>query len=665
MPYPAYINYLEANEKVLASTTNRPTQELAQRTDTLKERLDTSDLGQAIILWDVPIEKDTVVGMPVYWNDKNKQFECAYAEAVFSEEYNEYVKSEKANCIGLIYKKESETSGSIVLSGVVNLSDIQDVFTEEGNGRFYLAAEPGKLTYKILGVCVPVGTVIGKCGDCDDKYRVCVNPVMNDLWSHLHYAIDLVPKQVSTALEEGWRPVSEDDTYAPADTVYVYNIIPGTKLAAVFPPIPVDSCALEIDWNDLDETVGDKTIPVNCEDCLVKITTEGIYWVNPDIKPFAPSTAFSITVSTTKSGESWVADDTINIGTYTYTVQSTMTDAAVVAAIKDDIDANYYGKIDGWDVNTTDSSTTKLVFYKTGYDANLLKTSCSNRYKSVSVDKRPRVMRERLLMSKIQFSTGLNCVTSLRPYPNHPFRFVDCRDNEAYNGDLYAQFTLKEDPLYINEYDGYAVRRFNDDWKQEIVPEVNGIHIEGTTISIPYSTNTFEVASKTYHRGLVDIQISPLDGSEISPQIMKLGDALEREYNGIMYVGFPRDRESSILAKFEIPAIFTGKVVFSSLFYSSVSGAYPSISCKYEIIKQPSTDEIIPVNTLVFNNLAWDTLDGTTAFDAQPTSAFKLSTVPLTVKGGDTVVLKLTRLNTGITYGGDAGIIRINGVLHI
>ena len=664
MPYPAYINYLEANEKVLASTTNRPTQELALRTDTLKERLDTSDLGQAIILWDVPIAKDTVVGMPVYWNDNNKQFETAYAEAVFSEEYNEYVKSEKSNCIGLIYKKESETSGSIVLSGVVNLTGIQDVFTEDGNGRFYLAAEPGKLTYKILGVCVPVGTVIGKFGDCDDMYRVCVNPVMNDLWSHLHYVIDLVPKHVNNTVEEGWRAVSEDDEYAPADTVYVYNIIPGTKLAAVFPPIPVDSCALEIDWNDLDETVGDKTIPVNCEDCLVRVTTEGIYWVNKDIKPFAPSTFFSITVSTTKAGESWTEGDVVTIGTYEYTVQSTMTDTQLVAAINTDVTNNYHGFIDYWRVGISQDNTNKLVFYKVGYDVPL-GTSCTNKHKSVAVDPRPRIMRERLLMSKIQFSTGLNCVTSLRPYPNHPFRFVDCRDKEAYNGDLYAQFTLKEDPLYINEYEGYAVRRFNDDWKQEIVPAINGISISGSTISVPYSTNTFNVDDKTYHRGLVDIKVSPLDGSEISPQIMKLGDALEREYNGIMYVGFPRDRESSILAKFEIPEIFEGKVVFSSLFYSSVSGTYPALSCQYQIIRKPIQDELVPVNTLVFNNLAWDTTTGTTAIDAQPTSAFNINTVALDVTGGDTVVLKLTRLNTGVTYGGDAGIIRLNGVLHI
>ena len=661
MPYPNYINFISSNEKVIPSTANRPSRELALRTESLKKRLDTADLGQAIILYDAPLATNTIVGSPVYWNEDNKQFELAVAEAELNEGYMEFVKSERANCIGLVYEKESRDSGSIVLSGVVDLNGISSLFDEPGNGRFFLGAKEGQLTHKLLGVCVPLGTVIGKYGDCDDVYRVCVNPVLNDLWSHLHYWVDLVPRLVNSRDVEGWRQVDENDTDAPLDAKYVYNIIPGSVLAKLFPPIPIDACSIEIDWNDLDETIGGKNIPINCDNGIARVTLDGIYWTDSNIKPYAPSSSFELVITDAPNAAdtTWHTGDQIVIGTKTFTLPasvSTNLEAAVYI-----VNNAVNGKIDGWTVTLSEENSNILLFYINTY-AEPLMADTTNSNKIVGPRKDPRVMREKLYMSKTQFSNTLNCVTSLRPYAGHPFQFVNCRGVEAYAGDLYAKFTLADVEVDIDDYDGKTMRRFNDKYQQEITPVVNAISIAGTTIRAESNVDPIVINSKTYYRGLTDIIVDPLNNSEISPQIMKLGDALEREYNGVMYVGFPRDRESSILAKFEIPAIFKGKILFSTLFYSSIAGEYPSIICEYKIIQKP--DISVSLNGMGWNTLAWATGTGTTVQTVKANSAFNLTTDLVTVQPGDTFILRLTRSTAGASYPGDAGIIRINGVLR-
>lgn len=657
MPYPNYINFIAANEKVVPGTVNRPTRELSLRTDSLKKRLDTSEIGQAIILYDAPLATNTVVGSPVYWNDTTKQFELAVAEAELNEGYMEFVKSERANCIGLVYEKESKDSGSIVLSGVVDLNGVSSIFDEPGAGRFFLGAKEGQLTHKLLGVCVPLGTVIGRYGDCDEIYRVCVNPVLNDLWSHLHYWVDLVPKLVDSRDVEGWRLVDAEDTDAPADAIYTYNIIPGTILAKLFPPVPIDACSIEIDWNDLDETVGGKTIPINCDNGLARVTLEGIFWTDSNTKPYAPSSAFELIITDKGEPTNWQAGDKITIGSYVATLPA---DAVYNNNVAYYIRENCGGNIDGWSVDIGDQLNV-LLFHIDTY-AEPLAADTTNVNKIVGVRKDPRIMREKLYMSKTQFANTLNCVTSLRPYSGHPFKFVNCRGVESYAGDLYAKFTLADIEVDITEYDGKTMRRFNDKYEQEITPAVNAISIAGTTIRAESNVDPIVINDKTYYRGLTDITVDPLNNSEISPQIMKLGDALEREYNGVMYVGFPRDRESSILAKFEIPAIFTGSVLFSTLFYSSIAGEYPSIVCEYKIIQKP--DFSVSLNGMGWNQLHWDTGTGTTVQTVKANNAFNLSTELVSVQPGDTFILKLTRSTAGAVYPGDAGIIRINGVLR-
>jgi len=659
MPYPNYINFIAANEKVVPNVVNRPTRELSLRTESLKKRLDTSDLGQSIILYDAPLANNTVVGSPVYWNDANKQFELAVAEAELNTGYMEFVKSERANCIGLVYEKESKDSGSIVLSGVVDLRGISVIFDEPGSGRFFLGAKEGQLTHKLLGVCVPLGTIIGKYGDCDEVYRVCVNPVLNDLWSHLHYCVELVPKLVDSREVEGWRLVDEYDTAAPLDAKYVYNIIPGTMLANLFPPIPIDACSIVIDWNDLDETIGGKEIPINCDNGIARVTLEGIYWTDTDIKPYAPSSTFELVIADKQPNATtdWAKDDIIIIGSKSITLPAgvpTNNDVAYFIA------TNYH-TIDGWTVTLSEANSNILLFNINTY-AEPLMADTTNANKIIGPRKDPRIMREKLYMSKTQFSNTLNCVTSLRPYAGHPFRFVNCRGVESYAGDLYAQFTLADIEIDTENYDGKTMRRFNSEYKQEITPIVNAISIEGTTISATSNVDPIVINDKTYYRGLTDIKIEPLNYSEISPQIMKLGDALEREYNGVMYVGFPRDRESSILAKFEIPAIFEGDVYFSTLFYSSLAGEYPALKCEYKIINKPTIS--VSLSDMNFDDLEWDTGTGTTVQTVPANSAFNLTTKSVKVARGDTFILKITRTNEGATYAGDAGIIRINGVLR-
>lgn len=274
-----------------------------------------------------------------------------------------------------------------------------------------------------------------------------------------------------------------------------------------------------------------------------------------------------------------------------------------------------------------------------------------------------------LHFSKIRYANRLEFVTNLRPYNNHPFKFVNCKGEEASSGDLYVQFTLQDDPITGTNYDGLSLRRFTDDWKSEVLPSVHGIHLTGNG-SIDYDEEDTSVRKYIvrengidveYYAGNLKLNLSPYAANtEISPQIIKVGAAQEREYKGITYLGLPNGRDSSLRLKFEIPANYcAGSCTFKLRMQclASSGGQYAKANITYLILPRG--------NSLLANLDDGDLPCNFPTAEVTAQSSFEVESDPITVAVGDTVIITISRPNSLSAYPADLAIARINGILNV
>ena len=556
------ITYINTGDAVSAAVANTPLQQLKQETEQLQDKFDTTEAGNTLIFRDIPCDTSVTIGMPVYWDTDSQQCKAAYIQAELNETTKEYVSSKSSDCIGLVYRKNSAYSADILVSGLVSFPAVSTQLSGD-TGKFYLGASPGTLTCTAIAHAFPLGVALGPLGRCDEQYWVYFNPCFtNNVFQHQHFTVDLKLDIITDVYKEGWIALDNDTSGA----YYSYNMADG-KLSKVWPPVPFSAVAAVVDWADSDETVGGKELTINKPDSLLRITEDGIYWMD----------------STLPSG--------------------------------------------------------------------------SNGFKQARIT---------LYFSKIRYANRLEFVTSLQPFEDHPFKFVNCRGEEAVSGDLYAQFTLKDEPIAGTTYDGLSLRRFTDDWKSELLPSVHGIHLSGNgSITLDDNTRTYSVnengVNVEYVAGNLKLNLSPYAANtEISPQIIKVGAAQEREYKGITYLGLPNGRDSSLRLKFEIPANYcankcTFKLRMQCL--ASSGGQYAKANITYLALPRGNSslsdilEEDLPCNF------------PTTTVTAQ--SSFEIESDPITVTVGDTLIIIISRPNGLSAYPADLAIARINGILNV
>lgn len=549
------ITYINTNDPVSAPVANRPLYQLQQEAEKLQSQLDTTEAGNTLIYRDIPCDNSVQVGMPVYWDGNDQCCKPAYVTAELNETTNQYETGTPADCIGLVYQKNSSYSADILVSGIVNFPALQSHFAGQ-TGRFYLGATPGSLTTLPNAQAFPLGVILGTLGPCDTAYRVYFNPCYtNSLLQHQHYSIDLKP--------EKWEDVPLDDENAPDDAVLAYLIEEDEELSKLWPPVPIGAVSVTVDWADNNEKIGGKELTVNKESSLIHINESGIYWM-----------AESPTVPTGGS--------------------------------------DY------------------------------------------------QVARVTLHFSKVQYSTRNAFVTSLQPDTNQPFKFVDCKGKEAASGDLYLQFTLNDDVVEDTEYKGVALKQFTEDWKSEKTNVVNGVSINGNALVT--SPSTFTHNGVTYNAGAVKIDLSPYaSNTEISPQIVKVGAAQEREVYGMTYLGLPAGRSSSLRLKFEIPGNYAESPISFKLrmqCISTIEGTYANATVSYYKVARATTVQDV-------ENLAvGTTITCPFAVAVTPHKMFEVESNAITVNVGDTVIITISRASD-TSYNADLAIARINGILNI
>lgn len=234
-------------DKVSARDTNRPLQQLDQRTQYLFDLLQTISGGELLVAKNVTVDSSTVPGTPVYFDGGTNSFKPGLAAVNIAAGNNYGFPSEASVIRGIVLTKYASTAGDIALAGRIK-NDIWDIdwtaVTENGAidpGIYYLSAvTSGKMSPSRSNLSVYLGSM-NSAGD------LILNPVVNgNIRDHLHYRFELKPDVVADTSTEGWAPAAEFPN-APLGATYGYVIQQNPALAAVYPPVPLDAHYFEFE----------------------------------------------------------------------------------------------------------------------------------------------------------------------------------------------------------------------------------------------------------------------------------------------------------------------------------------------------------------------------------------------------------------------------------
>lgn len=290
--YQTLIDLISDGDRVDADTINHVLSQLGANTDYLKLLFETALLGSAQFAFGQTVETDALVGQPVYYNSNNARFERALASAYTDETTGLLTTAPSSHVWGLVYTKHSATTADILISGYATIDLSNAVTGTVAAGVYYLgAATPGKLQ----ATAPPVGIPVLRS---DGDGNVHIFPSFTDVFAqHRHYRFPLVaypagdheppdpitdPHVITNADDEveGWLP-ADDPSFegnAPTGAKFGYNIA-ASSLAAVWPPMPIDSAYIE--WNKgLDIDVGGTGTQQGTTAPLVQIDANGIWWMS-------------------------------------------------------------------------------------------------------------------------------------------------------------------------------------------------------------------------------------------------------------------------------------------------------------------------------------------------------------------------------------------------
>jgi len=633
------IKHVNPGEPVQAGIVSRPDRTLEERTDYLKDRLDAAAIGRVLVDSNATIAPDVLPGQPVFWNWVEHRYEKALAAAAPDPETQTLVVQPSSDCVGICVTKKSETLGDIVLRGIVDIADLQNAIDGPITpGRYYLSsAVPGKLVKQRPAVTVSVCHVQGPKDSCTTVPRVVVMPNVRDfIDEHIHYRFDLATAPVGTAATQtindvervvitppqnaavaaatpGWLPAGHSvfNGKAPNGALFGYNIAAHSALSNVWPPLPIQSVAML--WDKGDGHVGSTEIPLG-RNGLAICDTNGIWWMSDCVGDVPwPETP------TTDPNPPPVGE-------------CPRTENMRLAVV-------YLRMLVGNDRN----SVTSLV-------------------KDVDAD----------TGTLTESTPDATTVTS-------PISITNCADNPATTGDLQLNLDLQ-----IAEGDargGQALKgvvnrhQLTRGWIAEGAFTLsNQIAITGSR-SNPRTLTTeekqqFNLTTTnpiTLHQGILRIDYTDqLVEREISPQIIRLSDTVERLYMDIPYLGFPGNQASLLRLRFNVPGSNLGDnlkmrirvQLFGRDGTQTQRKVMPSLYMTRRILA-------LPVSAGA-DGLALETADTNLIFDSSANlyidRVIQRDSDEFAVSEGDTVLVTIGRAEDNVY--GEIGVLRVTGIVY-
>jgi hypothetical protein len=623
------IRHIAAGEPVQAEIVGRPDKALEQRTDYLKDRLDAAALGRALFDVDATIAPDVLEGQPVFWNYQTQRYERALAAVENDDITQTLVVQASSDCLGLLYSKKSPTLGDIVLRGIVKLPGLTNAITGPITaGRYYLSSEaPGKLVKQRPPATVSVCYVQGAKDSCAAEPWVVVMPQVRDfLEDHIHYRFELVTRAAGVLAVangkvsitqpdgtlQGWLPASHAvfNGKAPAGAVFGYNLSAHLQLSRVWPPQPVSAVAML--WDKGQNLVGATEIPLGREGLAI-CDANGIWWTS-DCVGDVP----------------WVAG-----------------------------------------VSSSSSSSS----------SSLSSSSSTSAVPECPRDERMRVI---VVFLRMVFGNDRSVVTSLQAGPGSPIRVTNCDGLVAKTGDLELNLDLN---LAIKppDLDGARVLKsiedgykFRQGWVTEGVVSGSAPIVVTGYPNNPAAARALTAAEKTglgfpaeaditAYRGLVKIAFNDaLVERELSPQIIRLSDAVERLYKDVPYIGFPSGQDSLVRLRFIVPAAGLGsglQVVLRTQLLGLSIGTLPALEVTYRRLPRPTGGVAVTLAAVdVTPALTFPSSITLTAAN----SVVEVSSAPIPVEEGDTLLVTIRRglVGTGPDgYTGEVGLLRLSGIV--
>jgi hypothetical protein len=617
--YTSRVQHVAEGSPVSASNTSRPTRQLEDRSNFLREQLDSIEEQRLLLYPSQTVEPDAEVGQAVFWNDQTKQFERALAGVEPDPVSGALVPLASADCLGMIVRKINSTLADIATIGVAQFDSLAAAI--DGSvlpGRYYLSAEtPGKITRQKPAVSIPVCHVMGPQNDCDETIWALLLPQPRDfLEEHVHYRFDLVCHPAGDTLpptpgvchqifnpnvaHAGWLPADHAsfNGHAPRGASFGYNLAAHPALQKLWPPIPLESVALF--WDKGDGTLkGATEIPTRGIAPLAIIDRYGIWWM-----------------SCCYGDVPWPLHlDTLNESSASMTS----------ASFPDDTD----------DCPRTD------------------------------------VMRLILAYTTMLFATDKSVVTSLEPAAGEPITFLNCDNEPAKTGALRAKLDLAATIDSAEYFGGQVIKKLvGPGFKFGMGYVAEGLVAGNDNISLSSTRQRRltpgDTGTPLVHQGIVTVSVDLDPGEkELPPQIIKLNDTLQREYKEIVYLGFPTGRDSNLRMSFNVPSSglpTSPKFKLRAwMFGRGAVGPFSAITAGYYRIVLPTIGSPTVINEgdtpLTFNVVAPST--GLAA-----DSIILVESAEFAVVAGDTVMLQLTRLaNASPVYANDIGLVRVAGII--
>lgn len=611
------VRHVQSGEAVSAGVTSRPTKDLEQRTNYLRESLFAIEEGRLLLWKGQRVAAEVLEGNAVYWDAANQQYDRALAAVEVDPASGTLVPKASCDCTGICHHKTSGTMADIAVAGVAWFADLTAMTPSPATpGRYYLSAqEPGQLTLQKPAITVPVCIILGPLDACDQNSWVYIMPQLRDfLGDHTHYRFDLVCRPAgrhappapgeahvitdADATEQGWLPADDAsfNGHAPTGAKFGYNLARHQQLSRVWPPLPLQSATLF--WDRAHEYTGATEIPSQGHHRVVTCDIYGIWWMS-DCYGDVP----------------WPTN-------YDNTGSDTMPDSLSSESV-DDFDC-------------------------------------------------PRDEDMRVILSFLHmlFMNAQTTVTSLQPGADQPISFRNCDGNAATTGDLWAFLNLAA-LVDSGEYAGGRA------FKQLVGTELTfglGWMAEGLTSASEYvilsgshqrlldPDEPAGVDNPTVHQGIVqvDVNLDPAE-RELPPQIVRLGDAMERLYQNVPYIGFPNLRDSGIRMRMNVPSAGlpdNPQMCVRTMLFGRASGELPTLTMTYQRLARPTVGS---PTVVAEGDTAVTFSVGGVAVVADEAIEIESATFP--VVAGDTVLVSIERAADGGYDTAEVGIIRATGIV--
>ena len=279
----------------------------------------------------------------------------------------------------------------------------------------------------------------------------------------------------------------------------------------------------------------------------------------------------------------------------------------------------------------------------------------------------PRFDKMRILLhfARMTFGTDKSVVTSLQSVEGSPISVVNCADVAATTGDLRLDLSL-ELALEDAELEGYQVIKEVTGSKYKRGPIVEGVFAAGDVILT--STKQLTVGADTLHQGRVTVSVPTDVGSrELTPQIVRLDDVVERYYSEVPYLGFLAGRSSSVRLRFHVPPVGIGAAQQMRLrvaILGRVAGTLPDLTLTYRKIARGTATPVNLPTTTSEVTLGFNPAIAITANQYVEVESDLLPVVPGTegyVLSGDTILVTITR-GSADAYTGELGLLRVGAV---